>query len=74
MSEIAAQFEGSDSFVCIADREEAIRYAFDMAQKDDIILLAGKGHERYQLINGKKEYFCEREIIENCMNEVTLIK
>lgn len=74
MNEIAAQYSERDAYICIADREKAIRYAFEMAQKDDIILLAGKGHERYQLIDGKKVYFCEREIIESCINEVLLTK
>lgn len=45
------------------DREKAIYCAFDMAQKGDFILFAGKGHEEYQLINGQKKEFSEKEII-----------
>ena len=44
-----------------------------MAEDGDIILLAGKGHEKYQLINVKNEYFCEREILENCINSVAIV-
>ena len=56
-------------YICIVDRVEAIREAIKMADKKDIILLAGKGHEPYQEINGVKYPFDERiivnDIIEN---------
>lgn len=45
----------------ITDRRAAIRYAMDIAQKDDIIILAGKGHETYQEICGVKYHLDERE-------------
>ncbi len=48
-------------FVKIPDRAEAIRYAVSIAQKDDILILAGKGHEKYMKINGVKVPFDERE-------------
>ena len=41
----------------IVDREQAIKTAVSMAEKDDIILIAGKGHEKYQEIKGKKHAF-----------------
>ena len=47
----------------IEDREEAIKFALSIAQKDDIIVLAGKGHEDYQIIGKEKFHFDEREII-----------
>ncbi len=50
-------------YITIVDRIEAIKYAINMANKNDIIVLAGKGHETYQEINGKKYPFDEREII-----------
>ena len=50
-------------YVCIVDRVEAIKYAIDMASKKDLILLAGKGHEPYQEINGVKHPFDERIIV-----------
>ena len=48
-------------FVVEPDRRKAIRYAMDIARKDDIIVLAGKGHETYQEINKVKYHLDERE-------------
>ena len=50
-------------YAVIPDRKEAIEYAVSIAEEGDIVLLAGKGHETYQLVGGKKEPFCEREIL-----------
>ena len=50
-------------YIAIVDRIEAIKYAIEMANKNDIIVLAGKGHETYQEINGEKHPFDERKII-----------
>ena len=50
-------------YTVIVDRVEAIRYAINMASKKDIIVLAGKGHEPYQEINGVKHPFDERVIV-----------
>ena len=55
--------------ICISDRKEAIKYAIDIAQSGDILLFAGKGHEEYQLINGKKLPFSEEAIIKECFKE-----
>lgn len=74
INDIAVQYINPDSYVSIPDRKEAIEYAFRTAEQGDIVLLAGKGHERYQLINNKNEYFCERDIIENCINEIRFSK
>ena len=48
-------------YTVIEDRRKAIRYAMDIAGKDDIIVLAGKGHETYQEICGVKYHLDERE-------------
>ena len=48
-------------YIIIEDRRAAIRYAMDIAKKDDIIVLAGKGHETYQDIGGEKHHLDERE-------------
>ena len=48
-------------YIVMEDRRAAIRYAMDIAEKDDIIVLAGKGHETYQEIHGKKYHLDERE-------------
>ena len=47
----------------IVDRKEAIRTASMMAKKGDVILVAGKGHETYQEINGVKHHFDDHEVI-----------
>lgn len=47
----------------LENRTEAIKYAMSVAQKDDIVLLAGKGHETYQILNTGKIHYDEREII-----------
>ena len=53
----------------VVDRIEAIRQAMAMAQKDDIIVLAGKGHETYQEIMGVKHHMDEREIVAAILEE-----
>ena len=47
----------------ICDRREAIAYALDNARPDDVILLAGKGHETYQIVGTEKFHMDEREIV-----------
>ena len=56
--EIASYCKGEH--VIIPDRAEAIHYAMKIAQKGDIIILAGKGHENYMKVNGEKLPFDER--------------
>jgi len=53
----------------IADRREAIRAACHLAQAGDIVLVAGKGHEKYQEIQGIRHHFDDREILEHTFNE-----
>ena len=53
----------------IVDRKEAIRTAIMLAEKGDVILIAGKGHEDYQVIAGVKHHFDDREIVEEIFNE-----
>ncbi len=50
-------------YIAIVDRIEAIKYAIEMANKNDVIVLAGKGHETYQEINGEMRHLDEREIV-----------
>jgi UDP-N-acetylmuramoyl-L-alanyl-D-glutamate--2,6-diaminopimelate ligase len=50
-------------YISIADRKEAIKTAVSFANKEDIILIAGKGHEKYQDINGVKYPFDDKEIL-----------
>lgn len=52
----------------IVDRKEAIKTAILTAKPNSIILIAGKGHENYQIINGVKSHFDDKEIINECFN------
>ena len=58
-------------YECIVDRVEAIRKAIKMANKRDIIVLAGKGHEQYQEINKKRYPFDEVEIVNKIIDEIS---
>ncbi len=49
--------------LCITDRKQAIKTAIALAQKGDVILIAGKGHEDYQDVKGVKHHFDDREIV-----------
>lgn len=51
-----------DRYLVEEDREQAIMKAIEIAQKNDIILIAGKGHETYQILGRKKIHFDDREI------------
>ena len=53
--------------VSIVDRHEAIRTACMLAQKGDVILVAGKGHEDYQEIKGVKHHFDDKEVLREAM-------
>ena len=58
-----------NSYIAIENRPKAIGYALDIAKKNDIIVLAGKGHETYQEINGVKRHMDEREIVADHLAE-----
>lgn len=57
-------------YVEIIDRKEAIRYVIQNGQKGDVIVLAGKGHEDYQEIKGKKYPMDERVLIQEVLEEL----
>jgi len=59
--------ELSKKVLTIIDRREAIRTACQFATKDDMILIAGKGHETYQEVNGVKTHFDDREIVKKIL-------
>lgn len=56
-------------YVCIVDRIEAMKHAVQIAKKNDIVVLAGKGHETYQIIGHEKYPFDEKEIIKEIIDE-----
>lgn len=57
-------------YTCIEDRTEAIKKAIEMANKNDMIILAGKGHESYQEVNHVKYQFDERKIVKEITDEM----
>lgn len=61
-------------FVEIPDRKEAIRYAIMNGKSGDVIVLAGKGHEDYQEINGVKHHMDERDLIKEVLEEEDVTK
>ena len=61
---------GETPYIAIPDRERAVKYAVETAKKGDVILFAGKGHEKYQLINGEKLTFCESDLIKKYANSL----
>jgi len=72
INDIAAEYGEGKEYIAIPDRREAIEYAFRNAKAGDIVLLAGKGHEKYQLIGTKREPFCERDILTELANSPIL--
>lgn len=53
----------------LVNREEAIAFALSQAEKEDIILIAGKGHEAYQQIGSEKYYFSDQEVVKRLISE-----
>ena len=60
--------EQRKSVISIVDRKEAIRTACALAQRGDVVLVAGKGHENYQDIKGVKHHFDDKEVIREIFN------
>ena len=58
-----------NNYEVIENRVRAIHHAMDIAKKNDIIVLAGKGHETYQEIHGVKHHLDEREIVASYLEE-----
>lgn len=57
-------------YISIENRRDAIKYVIENGQKGDVIVLAGKGHEDYQEIKGKKYHMDERELIADVLDEL----
>ena len=52
----------------VPDREEAIKTAILKANKNDVVIITGKGHENYQIIGTKKEYFNDKSLASKYLN------
>ena len=66
--ELGVQKSGTP-YVSIVNRREAIAYALSILEPEDILVIAGKGHENYQEINGVKHHFDDREIVEEILKD-----
>ncbi|WOC52036.1 hypothetical protein BPO_1389 [Bergeyella porcorum] len=62
--EAGVEAQNFSKYTTIPDRKEAIKMAIKFAEPRDIVLVAGKGHETYQEINGVRHHFDDKEVIE----------
>jgi len=62
INDIKKGFPSTESYTAITNRRKAIEYAINRAEKNDLVLIAGKGHEGYQIVGTKKEHFDDREV------------
>jgi UDP-N-acetylmuramoyl-L-alanyl-D-glutamate--2,6-diaminopimelate ligase len=69
LDDLATGLEGLD-YVRIADRRSAIRHALEIARQGDTVVLAGKGHETYQVLGREKRPFDERVVVRECLAEL----
>lgn len=71
VEEIVSGMAGAEKKMkVIVDRTEAIEYALKIAKRGDVVVLAGKGHETYQDIGGRKIHYDEREVIKNILKDL----
>ena len=57
----------NERYVCVPERSEAIRLAIDRAGSGDFVIIAGKGHEDYQILNAETIHFDDREVAEKAL-------
>lgn len=70
--EILAGFKKPDTFAVELDRKSAILKALQMATPDDLVLIAGKGHETYQIFSHKTIEFDDRKVAKNLCEQLSL--
>lgn len=63
IKDILSGIDGESSYTVIEDRSEAIEYAVKSARNGDVIILAGKGHEEYEIVGDERRPFNEKEIV-----------
>jgi len=68
--EVGVEPQNFKKFISILDRKQAIKTASAMAEKGDILLIAGKGHEAYQEIDGERTHFDDYEVITETLKEL----
>ena len=70
ISDIVSKLPHDAAFMCISDRRKAIQHAILKAEKNDVIVIAGKGHEDYQEINGERYPFDDRTVASDILQHV----
>jgi UDP-N-acetylmuramoyl-L-alanyl-D-glutamate--2,6-diaminopimelate ligase len=71
IKDILVGLDGANTpYTVVTGRREAIKYAITSAQKDDVIVLAGKGHEDYQVLASGRIHFDEHEIVAEIFEEL----
>ena len=70
VAQVLTGFNNTENAIIINDRRKAIEYACDNAAANDVVLIAGKGHEEYQIIGDVKKPFSDRQIVQRCLGGV----
>lgn len=70
LNDILSGFSNVKKVSVIADRAKAIAMTIARAKVDDVVLIAGKGHENYQIIGNEKKHFSDREVVESLLGIV----
>ncbi|MDG1040212.1 MAG: UDP-N-acetylmuramoyl-L-alanyl-D-glutamate--2,6-diaminopimelate ligase [Polaribacter sp.] len=68
--EVGVSVENLSKTISIVDRKQAIKTACKFAESGDVVLIAGKGHENYQEINGKRSHFDDLEVVTECLMQL----
>ena len=68
-NDILVGMQGHTNYEIIPDRKQAIRRALANAHKNDIVIVAGKGHENYQLVGTEKKHFSDQEVVLDFLRE-----
>ena len=69
IAQIVSNLPHDTNYMCILERRDAIHHAIAMAKSGDVVVIAGKGHEDYQEINGKKFSFDDRVVASDFLND-----
>ena len=69
IADILKGVPASALYTTIANRREAIEHAISRAEKNDLVLIAGKGHEDYQILGMQKEHFDDRQVARYCLRK-----
>ena len=69
IAQIVSNLPHDTNYMCISERRDAIHHAIEMAKSGDVVVIAGKGHEDYQEINGKQFPFDDRVVASDFLND-----